>query len=250
MTKENKEIVAAILAGGEGRRLRPYTEIIPKPMLPIGPEEKPVLEYIISWLAKHKIKQIHILAGYRWKQIQNYFRDGSPWKVKITYTTDTPQYTGTGGALLNAYKKGYLKTKTTLIWYGDILAKLNPQDLLQKHKQWKAHATIAIATNYQIPVGLAQTDQENNIIKLEEKPTLPIKVTIGILALETKTLTQAQKTLGTNFDIMADLIPWMIKTKHTVKAYTYSGPWYDIGSMERYQKLPQQQLKEILQQNT
>ncbi len=240
------ETIAVIPAGGEGKRFKPYTDIIPKPMIPVGPEEKPLLEHIITWLAKHNIKKIVLLVGYRWKQIANYFRDGRTWGVEITYSIDTPQYSGTGGALLNAYKQNLLDRETILVWYGDIIALLDPQNLLEKHREWAADATIALADKYQVPVGIAEVDKENNIIELEEKPWLPVKATIGILALETKTLPEAEKELGTDFDIMADLIPWMIKTNKRVKAYIYKNPWYDIGSIERYTKLDENLFSEFL----
>ncbi len=159
---------------------------------------------------------------------------------------DTPDYTGTGGALLNAYKKGLLGQGTVLVWYGDILAPLNPQDLLARHWEWRADATLAVADRYQVPVGIAEVDEEGNIVRLEEKPWLPVKATIGVLALEAKALAEAEEALGKSFDIMAHLVPWMIRRGLRVKAYTYTGPWYDLGSLERYNKLDHNKIREFL----
>ena len=235
------------MAGGEGRRLRPYTDIIPKPMIPVGPEEKPLLEHILAWLARHGVRRAVLLVGYRWRQIRNYFRDGSDWGLELAYSIDTPEYRGTGGALANAHRQGLLRgADTVLVWYGDILAPLDVKALLRLHEETGADATLALADRYQVPVGVAEVDEEGNIKRLEEKPWLPIKVTIGVLALRTETIPQAERELGKSFDIMADMIPWMIRKGMRVKAYLHHGPWYDIGSMERYAKLSGDDLARLL----
>ncbi|KSW10749.1 sugar-phosphate nucleotidyltransferase [Pyrodictium occultum] len=239
------EAVAAILAGGEGRRLRPYTDLIPKPMIPVGPEEKPVLEHIVEWIARHGVRDIVLLVGYKWRYIRNYFRDGAGLGARIRYSVDTPEYRGTGGALLQAYRRGLLRNPT-LVWYGDILAALNPLDLLKTHEEKRSHATLAIATRYQVPVGVAEMGEDGRITGLREKPELSINATIGILAVDPSVLDEAEQKLGRNFDIMAGLIPYMIERGYRVYAYIYNGPWIDVGSMERYAKLDPDRLAEIL----
>ena len=89
-------------------------------------------------------------------------------------------------------------------------------------------------------------DNGGNIVELREKPWLPVHATIGILTINTEVLPKAEEELGTSFDIMAHLIPWLIKEGHKVKAYIHEGPWYDIGSLERYQKLPEEEFPEFL----
>ena len=243
--KMKRRVVAAILAGGEGSRFRPYTEIVPKPMIPLGPEEKPLLEYIINWLSRHGIRDVVLLVGYKWKQIRNYFNDGARWNVRIRYSIDTEEYHGTGGALLNAYHQGLLDTNPTLIWYGDILAPLNIGELLRQHIEKKADALLALADRYQVPVGVARVEGDT-VVELEEKPWLPIHVTIAILTLNPHILPKAEEQLGKSFDIMGDLIPWMIDNRYNVKAYVYKGPWYDVGSLERYKKLNHKDIEEFL----
>ena len=214
-----EDVVAAILAGGEGRRFRPYTEIIPKPLVPVGPEEKPILEYIVVWLSRHGLRRIVLLVGYRWRQIRNYFRDGRDWGVEISYSVDTPDYTDTGGALLNAYQRGLLpRSGTILVWYGDILAPVNVGELLRRHREAGAHATLVLADRYQVPVGVAEVDENGNITRLEEKPWLPLKVTIGVLALEASIIPAAEEDLGKTFDIKGDMVPWKIESGMKVKA--------------------------------
>ena len=241
-----QNVTAAILAGGKGKRFRPYTEIIPKPMIPVGPEEKPLLEHIIKWLSNYDIRNIILLVGYRWRQISNYFSNGARWGVRIKYSIDTEEYKNTGGALLNAWRQGLLDKNDLLIWYGDILAPLDINDLLDKHYGWNADATIVVADKYQVPVGIARINENSDIIELKEKPWIDIHATIGILTLKPRILEQAEKALGKSFDIMGELIPWMINEGKKVKAYIYNGPWYDIGSLERYAKLDHNRIKEFL----
>ena len=237
-------VKAAILAGGKGTRFKPYTDILAKSMMPIGEGERPLIEHVISWLSRHGVKDLILLIGHHGNQIINYFRDGDRWGVRIRYSEDDEGYTGTGGSLLRAYDRGLLKDyDTVLIWYGDILAKVNVRDLLEKHTQSKADATIVVATRYRLPVGVAELEGDN-IVRLVEKPWYPVKATIGVLVLEARILGGISRVLGKQFDIMSDLIPYMIREGMRVKAYQYDGPWYDVGSMDRYAKLSPRKLRE------
>ncbi len=246
MAANLSEVTGVVLAGGEGRKFKPYTDIIPKPMVPVGPDEKPLLEHIIKWFVKHGVKNIVLLVGYRWKQVVNYFLDGSRWGAKLSFSLDTEEYKGTGGALLNAYLRKMFSGEKLIIWYGDILAPLDITSLLATHESSNADATLVLADKYQVPVGIAEVNEEGYVSDLKEKPWLPLKVTIGILVLEKNVLSKLPNSLGTSFDIMGDLIPFLIKKGGKVKAFLYSGPWYDVGSMERYAKLNHDELGNFL----
>ncbi|ADM27225.1 Nucleotidyl transferase [Ignisphaera aggregans DSM 17230] len=243
---DSDRVIGVILAGGEGSRFRPYTDMIPKPMIPIGIEEKPILEHIVCWLKRFNINRFVFLVGYKWKQIRNYFGNGERFGVSIRYSVDSDEYRGTGGALLNAYKKNMFDTDILLIWYGDIIAQLDVKDLIKKHIESNSDAVIALADRYQVPVGVAEVvaDRVTNIV---EKPWLNIYVSIAILTLDPKVLSNVEEYLGKSFDIMGDLIPWMLKRNYKVSAYIYRGPWYDIGSFERYKKIDCDLIKGFLE---
>ena len=240
---------AVILAGGQGVRLRPLTYYFQKCMIPIGTKQKPLLEYIIRLLKHHNLKDILILAGYKHQQIQNYFEDGSRLNVKITYVIDRPDYKGTALALLNALEQGHLKpNEDILVYYGDILSNINLTNLIQTHLEKKAIATLALATGYRIRVGTAKTAPDGRITQLIEKPQLSTPVTIGILALNTTALQEVKqlKKHLKQVDIMAHLIPQLIKQGKPVYSYITAEYWQDIGSTERYEKLDHNQIDSLL----
>lgn len=241
-----ESVKAAILAGGKGSRFRPYTDLLAKPMVPVGEEEKPLLEHIVEWLSRNGIRDIVILLGYHGKQIRNYFKDGRYWDVNIQYSWDTGEYKNTGGALLKAYRAGLVGNGTVIVWYGDILATVNIPALLDEHWRHEADATLVLADKYQLPVGVAEIE-DGRIIKLIEKPWYPLKVTIGVLVLESRILEGVEGDLGKGFDIMGDLIPWMIYKGYNVRAHIHTGPWYDVGSMEKYAKLGNGLFQQIFQ---
>jgi mannose-1-phosphate guanylyltransferase len=134
---------------------------------------------------------------------------------------------------------GVITENTILVWYGDIIADINIEGLLRKHWESQATATLVLAENYQVPVGIPEL-QGDTIVNLQEKPWINVNPTIGILAIEKTAIQEAGETLGKSFDIMRDLIPHLIKTGLTVKAYIHNGYWYDIGSIERFQKIPRE----------
>ena len=241
-------VKAVIPAGGKGSRFKPYTDIVPKPLLPIGSSEKPLVRVIIEWLKKHGVQETVLLVGYRWRYVKSLLGDGSHLGVRITYSVDDEKYHGTGGALLKAYLNGVIDGDLVLIWYGDILAPLDPQDLVKTHLESKADAVLAVADRYKVPVGVAEIDEEWNVVELKEKPWLNLYVTIGILTLNPSVLEKTVKELGTSFDIMGDLVPWMIKEGYRVKAYRYVGEWYDVGSLEKYMKLDEDSIRDMIEQ--
>lgn len=227
-----------VLAGGAGSRFHPYTEIIPKPMIPIGVNERPVLELIVRWLSKQGVKNFVFLVDYKWKYIYNYFEDGTRLGVKIKYSLDERNgYSGTGGAILKAYRSG-LVDNTSLIWYGDILAPLDVRDLMEYHTDRKADATLVVSSKYQVPVGVVKMDNLGRVIHMAEKPAIDLPVTIGVAVVEKVVFEERiEENLGKSFDFMGDLIPWLISKNYKVYAYVYDGPWFDVGSLEKYKKL-------------
>lgn len=239
MADEDKSSVKGIvLAGGEGKRLRPLSYYLQKCMIPIGPKQKPLLEYIVRLFRYHGITDVSMLVGYKHEQIVNYFNSGERFAVKISYALDNPSLKGTGGSLLNAYRSGVIKSnENILIYYGDIISGINLTEMIKQHCDSKAMATLALSTGYQVSVGVAEVS-EGKLIDWAEKPTLGLNVGIGILMLNGSVLRELEQLSldHSEFDIMSHLIPHLIK-KNAVQAYFTNAFWDDVGSAERYEKL-------------
>ena len=240
-------VKGVLLCGGEGRRLRPLTYYFQKTMIPIGRMQKPLLEYIVKLFRYHGSRDLVMLVGYKNEQIRNYFEDGSRFDVNIEYVVDPPGVKGTGNALRNAYDLGVLDdAEHLLIYYGDILADIDLRALVDHHLSRGAYATLAVATKYQVPVGVVETDGDR-VVRMVEKPWLDLNVTIGILMLS-KDVLPMLKPLSEKFgemDIMGHVIPRLLEDEMPVTVYAHDGFWYDVGSTERYEKLDNHVVDEL-----
>jgi len=228
-----------ILSGGEGKRLRPLTYYFQKCMIPIGTRQRPLLEYVVRLLAYHDVRDITLLVGYKHEQIMNYFNGGERFGVRLNYLNDNPDLKGSGGSLINAYQLGIIKEdETLLIYYGDILSNVDLTEMLTQHWDERVVATLATARGYQVAVGVAEVEGER-VVGWVEKPTLDINAGIGILALQSNILKDLL-CLGKRkkeCDIMGDLVPYLLEIGEPVGCYSTDAFWYDVGSVERYEKL-------------
>lgn len=235
----SEDTLGVILCGGEGKRLRPLTYYFQKAMIPVGSQQKPLLEYIVRLMKFHGITRIVMLIGYKGQQIVNYFNEGERYGVKISYVWDNPEYGGNGGALLNAYLSGSFEgAKDLLIYYGDILSDINLSDLLRFHKDGEYIATLALSQNYRVSVGVAELEG-SRVAKLVEKPPLGKPVTIGVLALKIEGMKYLEELSEEkkNIDIMGDLIRRFLERGYKVGGYITKSYWFDLGSTEAFEKL-------------
>jgi len=243
-------IKAAVLCGGVGKRLRPLTYYFQKAMIPIGKRQKPLLEYIIGLLRRHGLRDVVLLVGYKAEQIRNYFEDGSRFGVRITYVHDDPRYKGTAGALYNAYECSCLDADHVLVYYGDILSNVNLSELLEFHMSERSAATLALSRGYRVRVGVAHLSDDGRVVKFEEKPELKLPVSIGVLVLSARSFRYLEEVVAEHEspDVMSHLIPLMIERGERVMGYVTDAFWYDVGSIERYEKLEEMAdaLEEVL----
>ena len=243
------DIKGLVLTGGEGTRLRPITYYIQKTMIPIGEKQKPLLEYILRLLKFHNITNLTFLVNYKAEQIHNYFNNGTKFDVKINYIHDNPSLKGTGGSVINAYnQKTFNQNDTILVYYGDILTNMNLKDLITFHKKKNATATVALASGFEVRVGLADMEKDGKIRGFIEKPKLEKPVSIGILVFEgtvfrnLDVLAEKKHTL----DLMGDMIPNLIQKGESVYGYVSDAFWYDVGSTEAYEKLDNKKVKDTM----
>ncbi|RLI36825.1 hypothetical protein DRO55_02710, partial [Candidatus Bathyarchaeota archaeon] len=128
--------------------------------------------------------------------------------------------------------------ETLLIYYGDILSNIDLGGLIGYHREKDALITVALALSFIIRVGVAQLGDDGRIVRFKEKPKLDKPVSIGILALEGRALRDIERLMeGRNeLDIMGDVVPYMVRAGGAY-GYITDAYWYDIGSIEAYEKL-------------
>lgn len=234
------ETKGLVLCGGLGTRLRPVTYYFQKTMIPIGPKQKPILEYVVQLFKFHGIANLTFLVNHKAEQIINYFADGSRFGVEITYIRDDPMFKGTAGSILNSYKQGVIGTDDTLlVYYGDIITNINLRDLLSHHKGKNSSATIVLSSSFKVAVGIADVDEDGRIQSFVEKPELKKAVSVGILVLDGDVLEVMEdlRKKTRELDLMGDVIPYLIKVTKPVHSYLTNAFWYDVGSTEAYEKL-------------
>ena len=163
---------------------------------------------------------------------------------------DTPDMVGSAGATLNAYRKGALTEKDTLvIYYGDIVSNVNLREMVMFHEDMGAKVTVALAPDFQVNVGVAEL-KGDLITSFTEKPHLKRAVSIGILILDGSVLKEMEELYShgmfESFDLIGDVIQYLVDRKDKVAAYITKAYWYDVGSIERYEKLSNGRVSEEL----
>ncbi len=227
-----------VMAGGEGKRLRPLSYYVQKVMIPLGENEKPLLEYIVRILKYNGFRDILVLVGYKGYQVINYFGDGSRFGVRMEYSFDDNTFKGSGGALLKAYINGFFDdTDDILVYYGDMLGDFDLAGLKKFFVQSGSDVTLLVTKRYHVPVGVAKIGENDRVISLVEKPWLDINATLGILMLRSSVLEELRNIDRKDTDLMGDVIPYLINKGYKVTAYYHYKEWYDIGSIERYEKI-------------
>lgn len=217
-----------ILAGGKGTRLKPYTIVFPKPLVPIG--DKTILEIVIRQLKSYGFDDITIAVGHLAELIMAFFNDGSKYGLEIKYIREDKPL-GTAGSL--ALMKEDLK-EAFLMMNGDVLTTLNYSDFVNYHKEKGAAATIALNRRLvKIDFGVPKTDGDSNIVEYIEKPEIEYLVSMGIYIFEPCVLDYIKPNEYMDFP---DLIKRLISNGEIVKGYVYDGYWLDIGRPDDYEK--------------
>ena len=218
---------ALLMAGGRGRRLSPKTDNCPKPLLPIN--EKPILEIILEQCIQYGIRNFYISVHYLAEKIISYFGDGSKWDVNIKYLQEeTPL--GTAGAL-KLLPLDF--DKSILLINGDVLTKINFQNLLKYHAVNSADVTICAREQVlSSPYGVIEVDGID-FKSMVEKPSFRQLVNAGIYVLEPSTINLLRSE--TYLD-MPDLIELSKERKKKIIVYPLHEYWLDIGKPETLDK--------------
>ncbi|MDP2859012.1 MAG: nucleotidyltransferase family protein [Bacillota bacterium] len=209
-----------IMAGGEGMRLRPYTEQCPKPLLPV--QGKPMMERIIERARNEGFYRFAIAVHYLGHMIEEYFGDGSHWAVEIQYLReDTPLGTAGAIALLDCEEE-----KSLIVTNGDVLTDIRFGELLDYHLRNSAAATMAVRLHeWQHPFGVVHT-QGINITGFEEKPIARSHINAGIYAFGPQV--RAAVAPGERCDIPEVFSRLRAMGLPTI-VYPMHEPWLDVG---------------------
>lgn len=218
---------AIVLAGGKGTRLAPYTNILPKPLMPIG--NMPILEVLLRQMKLAGIHEVVLTVGHLASLLEAFFKDGSRWGLSIRYSMeDCPL--GTAGPL--ALVAGL--ENTFLVCNGDVLTTLDLKALLSFHRAQGGIATIAMhRRQVKINLGVIQCDGGNAITGYVEKPALDYLVSMGVYVFEPKVLEYIPRGQYLDFP---DLVHKLLEAGEKVYGYPFDGYWQDLGNPEDYQQ--------------
>lgn len=209
------------MAGGQGLRLRPHTENCPKPLLKVG--GKPILETIMENIMGYGFRKFIFTVNYRAKMIEEYFGDGKKWGVQIDYINENKKL-GTAGALSLLPEK---PEKPLIVMNGDLLTKINFQQLLDYHQNHAVKATVCVREYYStLPYGVIKIE-DHYIEHIEEKPKQHFFINAGIYVLEPSVISGM---LVNTFLDMTELIKVLLQKKEKVAAFPVREYWIDVGN--------------------
>lgn len=218
---------AVIQAGGRGVRLRPYTSVLPKPLMPIG--ARPVVELLLKWLRRNGIKDVYITTGYLGHLIRSFCGDGTQWGININYVHELEPL-GTVGAL--ALMRDKLES-TFLVLNGDILTDLSLKAFTTYHRKNGGPLTIAAAARtIDMDYGVID-DVDGRITQFREKPKVPVCVSMGAYCMEPEVLQHIPSGTPFGFD---DLVFCMMENGFPLHIFKHTGLWLDIGRIEDFQR--------------
>ena len=179
------------MAGGLGSRLGELTSNCPKPLLKVG--NKPILETIIQNFLEQGFRRFHFSVNYKSEMIENYFRDGSQWGAEITYLRESKRL-GTAGALCLLSER---PKEPFFVMNGDILTKVNFRQMLAFYMQHESDACMAVKEyTLQVPYGVVDIADDQNITAINEKPIQAFFVSAGIYLLRLEHLSTSRKALS------------------------------------------------------
>jgi NDP-mannose synthase len=215
-----------IMTGGKGMRMKPYTKVLPKGLLPVG--EQPILEILVRQLCTCGFDSITMACGYLAPLIQAYFGDGQKWGVDIRYAVES-QPLGTAGALrtLSRFKDPFLVLNC------DVLTTLKFRDLYEFHCQNQGVLTVA-SQRRDIPIHLGVLETAGlQVVGLLEKPISSVCVSMGIYVMDPTVVDYIPDNMA--FD-MPDLVHQLLQHQCCVCHYDNDSDWLDIGRPEDYVK--------------
>lgn len=219
---------AIILAGGLGTRLRPYTVVLPKPLMPIG--DYPILEVIIRQLVRHGFEHVTLAVNHQAELFRAFFGDGSRWGVKIDYSLEDKPLSTMGPLRL-------IKTLPShfLVMNGDVLTDLDFSGFYDSHvKRNNIFSISSFCRSHTIDYGVLEVNSERVLTGFIEKPQRQFEVSMGIYMMSRDALQYIPENEPYGFDhLMHDILASAGKV---VSVLEHKGVWLDIGRPDDYQE--------------
>jgi NDP-sugar pyrophosphorylase family protein len=238
------KITGVSIAGGEGKRLRPFTESKPKALLPVGIEKKPMLEFTIKPWVNLGIKDYVFCTGYKSETIKQHFSDGTKFGINIKYSKEEEKLE-TGGAIKNAITNQKLKKNNPIVvFYCDDFIKIPSKDLIKKHligtKEHGFKATMVATDSFRSNYGILDVeDIEQNlkkVTKFEEKPLIERHANVGIYVLEPEILEIIDEHQPP-FKFEKVIIPKLVE-RELLMVYTIPWKnWLPVNTDKDYEKM-------------
>ncbi|CAN7663886.1 MULTISPECIES: nucleotidyltransferase family protein [unclassified Variovorax] len=218
---------AVILAGGKGTRLRPYTTLIPKPLVPLGGKYS-ILEIIIMQLAQAGFTRITLAVNHLSQLIMAYFGDGSRLGVQLDYSLEEGELSTIGPlTLIPDLPENFL------VMNGDILCDLNYRRFFESHVSSGSKVSVsAYRRQVRIDFGVLRYDENGRLKEFQEKPTYDFDVSMGIYCIHRSVVEALPKGGKYGFD---ELMVDGLKNNQNIAIWPFDGYWLDIGRPDDYQ---------------
>ncbi len=218
------DVLALVLAGGLGSRLRPITDSVPKPMLPVA--GRPLLERLVLHLVGEGVTEVVLAVNYLSEVIESHFGDGSRFGCSISYVREEPERPlGTAGCL--GQVAGQLGDRPLLALNGDLLLQFSVGAMLAAHQG--AWATVGVRPySHVVPFGVLDVDA-GRVRAVREKPVESWPVSGGVYVLSAEAVSAVPA--GQRMD-MPELLSWGLEQGRTVSAHALEGDWIDVGRPE------------------
>lgn len=229
INKNKINIDAIIMAGGKGTRLAPFTNVLPKPLIPIN--NKPLISIILDNLKKGNVREYWFCINYKWQIIKSYL-SSTENKININYIKEKKPL-GTVGALglipKTRISENFILTNCDVLLDNDI------KPLIDFHTSRKADLTIVVAKKiFKMPYGACKISQTKSLLKINEKPIHSYMINTGFYILNKKILKYIKKD---KYLDMNELIKILKKNKKKILCYSIEeSDWADFGVWESYYK--------------
>ena len=236
---------AMVLAAGRGNRVRPLTDTVPKPMIPVI--NKPVMAFLVDLLRQHGFEDIVVSTSYLAHEIENYFGDGDAFGVNIAYSFEgyhidgepVPEGLGSAGGLKKLQEFSQFFDGTFVVLCGDAIIDLDLTEAVRQHRERRSIATIVlkdVPRSDTCRYGIVRTDDTGRILQFQEKPdpkdAISTTANTGIYIFEPAVLDHIPS--GQTFDIGGQLFPLLAAKQLPFYGITLPFTWIDIGQTPDY----------------